>query len=106
MQFIREGDKYRGDRLLGSQEFGHLEGACDWEMEVDAGWKLIVPQEIICTNLSSDMVLWSLSQRLVYFTELTVSFEDSEEEANERKKLSSGDGGLGFVQWKSDAGVL
>ena len=68
------------------QGCGRLEGACDWEMQVDLGGKLVVPQEIVCTRQRPDIVLWSVSQRIVYFIELTVPWEDSVEEAYERKK--------------------
>lgn len=45
----------------------------------------------VYTNLRPDMVLWSVSQRLVYFTELTVPFEESVEEASKRKELRYAD---------------
>ena len=62
----------------------------------------MVPQEIVSTNLRPDIVLWSVSQRLVYFIELTVPFEDSVEEAYERKKLRYADLGAEAEQrgWK------
>lgn len=64
-------------------------------MQVDLGGKVVVPQEIVCTNL-----LWSVSQGLVYFIELP--WEDSVEEAYERKKLRYADLGAEAEQrgWK------
>lgn len=91
IQFVREGEKCRGGRFLGRHESGRLRGANDWEMRVDLGGKLVVPQEIVSTNLRPDLVLWSTSQQRVYFIELTVPWEDSVEEAYERKKLKYAD---------------
>ena len=76
IQFVQEGEKMQGS----------LEDACDWEMQVDLGRKLVVPQEIASTNLRPD-VLWSRSRMRVCFIELTVPWEDSVVEAYERKKL-------------------
>ena len=57
------------------------------QMQVDVGQRLSVPSEIAITNLRPDLLLWSNSQRMVYFIELTVPWEDNVEEAFERKKL-------------------
>ena len=38
-----------------------LEDDCDWEMQVDLGGKLMVPEEIVCTRFRPDIVLWSVS---------------------------------------------
>ncbi len=59
----------------------------DWKMLVDIGHQLIFPLEIAATTLRPDLVLWSPSLKSVYITELTVLWEDSAEEAYERKKL-------------------
>lgn len=56
-------------------------------MLVDVDQRLTVPSEIAITNLRPDLVLWSNSQRMVYFVELTVPWEDAVQEAFERKKL-------------------
>ncbi|CDR07751.1 unnamed protein product, partial [Oncorhynchus mykiss] len=53
--------------------------ARDWKMLVDIGQQLIFPPEIASTNLRPDMA--------VYIIELTVPWENSVEEAYERKKL-------------------
>ena len=47
----------------------------------------MVPQEIVCTGFRPDIVLWSVSQWIVDFIELTVPWEDSVEKAYERKRL-------------------
>ena len=83
IQFVQEGEKvHKTIRRRGS-----LEDACDWEMQVDLGGKLVVPQEIASTNLRPDIVLWSRSRMRVYFIELTVPWEALVAEAYERKKL-------------------
>ncbi len=61
--------------------------ARDWKMLVDVGQQLIFPPEIAATTLRPDLVLWSPSLKSVYITELTVPWENSTEEAYERKKL-------------------
>ena len=42
---------------------------------------------IVVTSMRPDMVLYSECERIVYFTELTISLEDAIYEAFERKKL-------------------
>ena len=49
-------------RFLGKREFGCLEAAPDWEMQVDLGGKLMVPQEFFCTRLRPDIDLWTVCQ--------------------------------------------
>ena len=56
-------------------------------MLVDIGQQLVFPAEIAATTLRPDLVLWSPSLKSVYITELTVPWENSVEEAYERKKL-------------------
>ena len=84
--FIREGQK-RPKYPPTKPETGHLAMARDWKMLVDIGQQLIFPPEIASTNLRPDMVLWSPSRKAVYIIELTVPWENSVEEAYERKKL-------------------
>ena len=52
-----------------------------------AGWQLQVPQCIVVTAMRPDMELYSECERIVYFIELIIPFEDATEEASERKKL-------------------
>ena len=74
-------------------------------MQVDLDGKLVDPREMVCSRFRADLVLASLS---VYFAELIVPWEDSVEEACERKTLgnawgqkqSSEDGESGFVHWR------
>ena len=55
IQFVQEGEKV-------NKTISSIEDACDWEMQVDSGGKLVVPQEIASTNLRPDIVLWSRSR--------------------------------------------
>jgi len=104
IQFVQKGEKV--NKIIRRQ--GSLEDASDWEMQVDLGGKLVVPQEIASTNLRPDIVLWSRSRMRVYFIELTVPWEALVAEAYGRKKLryvelgaeAEQDGKLGSVQWK------
>ena len=84
--FIREGQQ-KPKNPDTKPEAGHLALARDWKMLVDIGQQLTFPPEIAPTNLRPDMVLWSPSRRAVYIIELTVPWENSIEEAYERKKL-------------------
>ena len=82
IQFVQEVEKI--NKTIRRQ--GGSENACDWEMHVDLGGKLVIPQEIASTNLRPDIVLWSRSRMRVYFIELTVPWEELVAEAYERKK--------------------
>ena len=84
--FVREGQKRPNHPPLQS-EVGQLTRARDWKMLVDIGQQLVFPAEIAATTLRPDLVLWSPSLKSVYITELTVPWENSVEEAYERKKL-------------------
>ena len=61
--------------------------ARDWKMLADIGRQLVFPPEIATTTLRPDMVLWSRSLNNVFIIELTVPWEDSVDEAYERKHL-------------------
>ena len=52
--------KVRNTEAIISQEFVCLQAASDWEMQVDLGGKLVVRQEIVCTSLRANIVLWSV----------------------------------------------
>ncbi|KAL7387592.1 hypothetical protein ABVT39_025839 [Epinephelus coioides] len=56
-------------------------------MLVDVGRRLAFPPEIATTTLRPDMILWSPSLKKVFIIELTVLWEDSVDEAYERKRL-------------------
>ncbi|KAM3872212.1 putative glutamate receptor [Diretmus argenteus] len=84
--FIREGQK-KPNHPPTKPEAEQLAMARDWKILVDIGQQLIFPPEIAATTLMPDLVLWSPSLKSVYITELTVPWENSAEEAYERKKL-------------------
>ena len=56
-------------------------------MLADVRRQLQVLQCVAVTAMRPDMVLYSECERIVYFIELTIPFEDKIEEAFERKKL-------------------
>ena len=62
--------------------------ARDWRSLADARRQFQVPQCVVVTALSPDMVLYSESEHIVYFIELPIPFEDVTEEALERKNLN------------------
>ncbi|XP_061099664.1 uncharacterized protein LOC133129522 [Conger conger] len=78
--FVREGAKVIRSSSTPLEQ-GQLRLACDWKMLVDVGRQLVFPPE------RPDMVLWSPSRRKVFIIELTVPWEDSVDEAYERKHL-------------------
>lgn len=86
INFVRMGVKVTRCRPT-SLEHGQLRGACDWKMLVDVGRRLVFPPEIAITTLRPDIVLWSPSLKKVFIIELTVPWEDSVDEAYERKQL-------------------
>ncbi|KPP56772.1 hypothetical protein Z043_125576, partial [Scleropages formosus] len=59
----------------------------DWKLVADLDKQLQMPQCIEVTALRPDIVLYSEGARVVYFTELTIPFEDALEDAFERKNL-------------------
>jgi hypothetical protein len=88
--FVREGAKppKSGSTPL---ERDQLRLARDWKMLADIGRQLVFPPEIATTTLRPDMVLWSRSLNKVFIIELTVPWENSVDEAYERKHLRYAD---------------
>ncbi|KAL6484312.1 hypothetical protein MHYP_G00063570 [Metynnis hypsauchen] len=84
--FVREGATAARSNSKPSER-SQLCPARDWKMLADVGKQLVFPSEIATTTLRPDLVLWSPSLRKVYMVELTVPWEDSMEEAYERKHL-------------------
>ncbi len=60
-------------------------------MEVDLGRQLQFPQEICSTTLRPYVVLWSVAEKSLILTELTVPWEEGLEAAYERKKAKYAD---------------
>ncbi|XP_078458809.1 uncharacterized protein LOC144723905 [Lampetra planeri] len=88
--FVREGAKppKSGSTPI---ERDQLRLARDWKMLADIGRQLVFLPEIATTTLRPDMVLWSRSLKKVFIIELTVPWEDSVDEAYERKHLRYAD---------------
>jgi len=55
-----------------------------WEMRVDLGRRLLF-LDVVQTSLPPDVVIWSDSLRQIIVIELTVTWEEQCDEANERK---------------------
>ena len=71
MSFVQEGQKSGS----GHQAHGATCGFGDcWLMSQR---QLHVPKWIVVTTMRPEMVLYSDSERIVYFIELTISFEDA-----------------------------
>ncbi|KAK0146192.1 Retrovirus-related Pol polyprotein from type-2 retrotransposable element R2DM [Merluccius polli] len=88
--FVREGA--RPPKIVSTpSERDQLRLARDWQMLVDVGRQLVFPPEIAVTTLRPDMVLWSHTLKKVFIIELTVPWEDSIDEAYERKHLRYAD---------------
>lgn len=63
--FVGEVELVKQQKCLNRHDVGQLKARKDWKMRVDLGKQLIVPQEIVTTNLKSDLLLWSEAQHLV-----------------------------------------
>lgn len=59
--------------------------AQDWKLKVDRGKQLKFPENVATSMLRPDMLLISEASKQIILLELTVPWEDSVEEANERK---------------------
>ena len=84
INFVRQGEKARPFR--GRHRAGQLSNGGAWEMKVDLIQQVVVPPRIVSTRLRPDMLLWSALEKIVYLIELTGSWEDRVEKANELKK--------------------
>ena len=84
--FVREGATATRSNPTPSER-SQLFPARDWRMLADVGKQLVFPSEIATTTLRPDLVLWSASIKKAYIIELTVPWEESMEEAYERKHL-------------------
>ena len=62
-----------------------LEGCTDWHVATDLKHNFIFPTEIALTTKRSDIVIWSVKAKKVFFIELTVPFEKNFDWAHQRK---------------------
>ena len=65
----------------------YLDGAADWQLQVDLDGKLKVPVEVADTHLRPDMLLLSRGTRRMGIIELTVPSEERIEVSSELKKM-------------------
>ena len=63
-----------------------LNGADDWKVSADLKISLQFSVHIIQTEKQPDIVVWSDSKKSVLLRELTVPWEENQEEAHEQKK--------------------
>lgn len=79
--FIRAGEKSQAQEAV-NRPPPH---SCDWQLQADQEKQLKFPQHIITTSLQPDMIITSEASKQLIMLELTVSWEEHIEEANERK---------------------
>lgn len=85
IKLVREGATAVGCSSISQRD--QLRVARDWQLRADIGRQLDFPPEIATTTLRPDLVLWPPSVKKAYIIELTVPWEDSIDEAYERKHL-------------------
>ena len=68
----------------------YLDGAADWQLQVDLDSKLKVPVEVADTQLRPDMLLLSRGTKRMGVIELTVPSEERIEVSSELKKMKYG----------------
>lgn len=86
ISFVKAGQKIRKRNEKSQPNRCYLDGAADWQLQVDLDGKLKVPQEVTDTNLRPDMILISRSSRRMGVIELTVPTEERIEVSSELKK--------------------
>jgi hypothetical protein len=84
ISFIKAGEKAPPQKKKNTT--GKLSAAPDWQMLVDLGKQLKFPNHIAVTNLRPDIVIFSNEKKIIILLELTVSWEENIEAANERKR--------------------
>lgn len=83
--FIRAGEKPKPKHT--SPDFGQLNEARDWEMQVDLERRFIFPPENVTTILRPELVFWSNSCQHIYIIKLTVPWEDAVDKTYKNKRL-------------------
>ena len=63
-----------------------LNGASDWKISADLKTSLQSPVHIIQTEMQPDIVTWSDSKKSVLLIELTIPWEENQEEAHKQNK--------------------
>lgn len=80
--FVKAGEKPFSQPRLTT---GLLASTSDWQLRIDLGKQLKFPDHITSTTLHPDIVTFSDTTRQLIMVELTVPWEESMEEAYERK---------------------
>ena len=89
IHFLRQGELPAGPRRRPPPKL--LSQGAEWRLAVDVGRQLQFPQEICCTTLRPDMVLWTSVQKRALLVELTVPWEEGLAAAHERKRAKYSD---------------
>ena len=62
-----------------------LDGCPEWRVIADVDWQIAFPTEITSALQRPDLVIWSVNSKKDIFAELTISFEDNNDWAHQRK---------------------
>ena len=85
ISFVKAGHK-KSSNTKNQPHRCYLDGAADWQLQVDLDRRLKVPEEVAETNLRPDMILISRSSKRMGVIELTVPNEERIEVSSEMKK--------------------
>ena len=86
ISFVKAGYKRPKSQVKTIPPRCYLDGAADWQLQVDLDGKLKVPVEVADTHLRPDMLLISRGTRRMGIIELTVPSEERIEVSSELKK--------------------
>ena len=84
--FVKAGEMKKDSAKVTKEAQSYLESAHDWNMEVDLGKKLKVPDWILQTNLRPDILIISENTKQMGVIELTVPSEERVEVSGELKR--------------------
>ena len=76
MDFVREGTAIGRLKKPKPSNKGLLFEANDWQLQLDLDSKVVFPQELVVTNLRPDVILMSMSRKIIVLLELTVPWEE------------------------------
>ena len=85
--FVKAGYKGPKSKVKPMPPRCYLDGAADWQLQVDLDGKLKVPAEVADTHLRPDMLLMSRGTKRMGVIELTVPSEERIEVSSELKKM-------------------
>ena len=87
ISFVKAGHKGPKSKAKTTPPRCYLDGAADWQLQVDLDGKLKVPAQVAETHLRPDMLLVSRGTRRMGIIELTVPSEERIEVSSELKKM-------------------